>query len=53
MRHALDYLMNTSMKISEISDAVGYDSVDHFSRTFRRVYGEPPQQYKQTHDSDR
>ena len=52
MRHALDYLMNTSMKISEISDAGGYDSVDHFSRTFRRVYGVSPQQYKQTHDFD-
>lgn len=46
MNHALEYLMNTSMKVSEISDAVGYDSVDHFSRTFRKVYGVPPQEYK-------
>jgi len=49
MSHAMDYLMNTSMKISEIADAVGYDSVDHFSRTFRRVYGTPPQEYKKQH----
>ena len=49
MRHALDYLTNTSMKVSEIADAVGYDSVDHFSRTFRRTYGMSPQQYKQMH----
>lgn len=35
------------MKVSEIAPAVGYDSVDHFSRTFRRVYGMSPQQYKQ------
>lgn len=41
--------MNTPMKVSEIALAVGYDSVDHFSRTFRRVYGAPPQQYKQAH----
>lgn len=47
MSRAMDYLVNTSMKISEISDAVGYDSVDHFSRTFRRVYGASPQQYRQ------
>ena len=30
------------MKVSEIAPAVGYDSVDHFSRTFRRVYGMSP-----------
>lgn len=49
MNHAIDYLMNTSMKISEIAEAVGYDSVDHFSRTFRRVYGVSPQEYKKHH----
>ena len=46
MNHAMEYLLNTSMKVSEIADAVGYDSVDHFSRTFRKVYGVPPQEYK-------
>lgn len=46
MNHALEYLLNTSMKVSEIADAVGYDSVDHFSRTFRKLYGIPPQEYK-------
>lgn len=52
MDHAMDYLMNRSMKISEIANAVGYDSVDHFSRTFRRVYGLSPQQYKKLHAPD-
>lgn len=51
MAHAMDYLTNTSMKVSEISDAVGYDSVDHFSRTFRREYGVSPQQYRQMHNA--
>ncbi len=46
MNRAFEYLMNTSMKISEIAEAVGYDSVDHFSRTFKRVYGAPPQEFK-------
>lgn len=50
MNHAMDYLMNTPMKISEIADAVGYDSVDHFSRTFRKVYGIPPLEYRKLHD---
>lgn len=46
MSFAMDYLMNTTMKISSIADAVGYASVDHFSYVFRRVYGLPPQQYR-------
>lgn len=49
MNRAMDYLMNTPMKISEIAEAVGYDSVDHFSRTFRKVYQMPPQEYKQVY----
>ena len=49
MDHAMDCLMNRSMKISEIANAVGYDSVDHFSRTFRRTYGMSPQQYRKLH----
>lgn len=50
MHHAMDYLMNTPMKVSEIADAVGYDSVDHFSRTFRKVYGMPPLEYRKQHE---
>lgn len=50
MERAMDFLMNTPMKVSEIALAVGYDSVDHFSRTFRRVYGASPQQYKQANN---
>lgn len=49
MNQAMDYLLNTSMKISEIAEAVGYDSVDHFTRTFRNVYGMPPLSYKKMH----
>ncbi len=52
MNNALEYLMNTQMKISEIADAVGYDSVDHFSRTFRKVYGVPPQEYKKSYSEE-
>lgn len=46
MNHAIEYLTNTSMKVSEIAEAVGYDSVDHFSRTFRKTYGLSPLEYK-------
>lgn len=46
MNHAVDYLINTSMNVGEIAEAVGYDSADYFSRAFRRVYGTSPQQYR-------
>lgn len=49
LNRAVEYLMNTPMKISEIADAVGYDSVDHFSRTFRKVYGTSPLEYRKNH----
>ena len=49
MNHAMEYLMNTPLKISEIAERVGYDSVDHFSRTFRKVYGMPPLEYQKSH----
>ena len=51
MNHAMEYLMNTSMKIREIAEMVGYDSVDHFSRTFRKVYGIAPLEYKKNHQN--
>lgn len=52
MDHAMDCLMNRSMRINDIANTVGYDSVDHFSRTFRRVYGMSPQQYRKHHAND-
>ena len=52
MSRAMDFLVNTPMKASETASAVGCDSADHFSRTFRRVYGAPPQRCKQKHSSE-
>ena len=46
MSHAMDYLNSTQLRISEISDLVGYDSVDHFSRTFKDTYGKSPLEYR-------
>lgn len=53
MNHARDYLLHTTMKISEIAETVGYDSVDHFTRTFRRVYGMPPTEYRKGRGAQR
>ncbi|MDO4572261.1 MAG: helix-turn-helix domain-containing protein, partial [Clostridia bacterium] len=46
MARAAEYLTHTQLKIAEIADLVGYDSVDHFSRTFRARYGMPPREYR-------
>ncbi len=42
MEESRNLLMNTSKKRYEISDEVGYESPEHFSRIFKRYYGESP-----------
>lgn len=46
LKRAEDYLMNSDLKIHEINRLVGYDSVDHFSRTFKAAYGCSPQAFR-------
>ncbi|MEG2216358.1 MAG: AraC family transcriptional regulator, partial [Clostridia bacterium] len=46
MTRAQEYLTNTELKVFEIARLVGYESVDHFSRTFSKVYGVPPQEFR-------
>ena len=46
MSDAIDYLKNTNMSIEKISEIVGYNSSDHFSRTFKKYYNKSPQQYR-------
>lgn len=49
LKRAEDYLLNSDLKIHEINRLVGYDSVDHFSRTFKSAYGCPPVAYRRKH----
>lgn len=51
MNKAQHYLTKTSMKISEISEQLGYGSVDHFSRTFKKYYGLSPSDYRKNIES--
>lgn len=46
MTRAEDYLTNSNLRIHEISALVGYDSVDHFSRTFKATHDMSPQAYR-------
>ena len=36
----------TNMRMYEVCDAVGYNSVEHFLRTFKRATGQTPLQYR-------
>lgn len=47
MSRASDLLLHTTLKIEEISSLSGYQSVDHFSRLFKKVHGVSPQKYRQ------
>lgn len=48
MSDAIKYLKNSDMSIEKISELIGYNSSDHFSRTFKKHYGCSPQQYRKS-----
>lgn len=49
---AVDYLLNTNLKVGEIAEQIGYNSADHFSRVFRTTYKTSPQEYRKHHHID-
>lgn len=46
MEKAREMLRDTGMKISDISQRVGYSSLSYFCRSFRNEYGMTPEQYR-------
>jgi len=46
MNRAVEYLVNSSLRVHEIAGLVGYSSVDHFSRAFKSMYGVSPQGFR-------
>lgn len=46
MRHALDFLANTEKTIEEIGIEVGYNSTDHFSRSFKQYNHCSPSEFR-------
>lgn len=46
MEKARELLLGTNMKISDISEQVGYSNLSYFCRSFRNEYGMTPDQYR-------
>ena len=46
LSQAIDLLDNTSLSLAEISERIGYNNVDHFSKHFKKKYSYPPSVYR-------
>ena len=42
LRHARSLLAQTDLSVREIGLACGFASLEHFSRSYRRLFGRPP-----------
>ena len=49
MNHAIRLLRTGEYKIYEVSDMVGYQTVQYFSKVFKKVEGISPREYMQSH----
>jgi 2-isopropylmalate synthase len=46
LKKACTLLRNGNMKVERVAENVGYPSVEHFNRQFKRRYGMTPVQYR-------
>lgn len=46
LKKSCDMLQNTSLSVTEIAAACGYHSSSYYCETFRKYYGNTPQQYR-------
>lgn len=50
MEYAANLLRDTSMKVSEIAERLGYDDLVYFGRCFRKIMGSSPQSWRKAQD---
>ncbi len=46
---AIGYLVRTTMPVSIIASKVGHSNFSHFSKIFKKITGQTPNEYRQTH----
>ncbi len=46
MKHAAKLLLETDLRIGEITEAIGYENANYFSRIFRKQFGMNPSEYR-------
>lgn len=47
MENARRYLRDTTISVAEIGSMVGYETPEHFIRTFKKITGKTPREYRQ------
>ncbi len=47
MEKAQDLLLNTNMKVTDISQAVGYPNTSYFCKSFQKLFGTTPERFRQ------
>lgn len=47
MEKAQELLLNTNMKITDISQEIGYPTTSYFCKTFQKIFGTTPERFRQ------
>ncbi len=47
MEKAQELLLNTNMKVTDISQSVGYPNTSYFCKSFQKLYGTTPERFRQ------
>lgn len=47
MEKAQELLLNTNMKVTDISQAVGYSNTSYFCKSFQKLFGTTPERFRQ------
>ena len=50
MREAQKLLKNSRLSVSIIASKVGYDNFSHFSKMFKKITDQTPQEYRKVHE---
>lgn len=52
LRHSVQLLETTAMRVQDIAQAAGYNNVSYFSTCFKKKYGMSPYEYRQKSDRE-